>query len=96
MTINIAPDTVQGQGTKTSAFNYTDDGNPTHDIEGYPAVNGGKNDLRCGTFVGTSKTYVVSVDFTVGTEGRGDPECSDPCAMSDKIAGMVLDNLPTR
>ncbi|MBA8827031.1 hypothetical protein FHX42_004415 [Saccharopolyspora lacisalsi] len=90
----MAPDTVQGQGIRTAAFNNSEDGKPTHRVQGYPAVHGGKNDLRCGTFVGTSKTDVFYVSFTVGSDGRGDPEYADPCAMSDRIAGMVLENLP--
>lgn len=92
--IRVAPDTVQGQGIRTAAFTNSETGKPTHRVGGYPAVNSFANDLSCGTFVGTSKTDVVSVSFTVGSDGRGNPEYADPCAVSDKIAGMVLENLP--
>ncbi|PRW64327.1 DUF3558 family protein [Actinopolyspora mortivallis] len=95
MTISIAPNTQQSQGLEYTAFTNTEDGKPTHRIEDYPAVYGiGKTDLRCSTSVGVTRKNSFYVSFTVGTEGRGNPEYSDPCAMSDKIAGMVLDNLP--
>ncbi|MDR7302854.1 DUF3558 domain-containing protein [Haloactinomyces albus] len=94
LAISVSPDTVQGQGIRTAAFNNSESGKPTHRVRGYPAVHSYPSDISCGTFVGTSKTDVVSVSFTVGSAGRGAPEYADPCAMSDKIAGMVLENLP--
>ncbi|WP_211212940.1 DUF3558 domain-containing protein [Actinopolyspora mortivallis] len=95
MTISIAPDTQQKQGIEYTAFTNTEDGKPTHKVDEYPAVHGiGKTNIRCSTSVGVTEKYTFYVSFTVGTEGRGNPEYSDPCAMSDKIAGMVLDNLP--
>ncbi|PRW64701.1 hypothetical protein CEP50_03915 [Actinopolyspora mortivallis] len=94
MNFSIAPDTTQPEGLEFAAFTNTEDGKPTHEVNGYPAVSPKATDLTCTTFVGVSKRDVVSVSYTVGTDGRNDPRYSEPCAMSDRIAGMVLDNLP--
>lgn len=91
--VTAAPDTIQGGGLKYTA-KIVADGKPTAEVAGYPAVHYGVTSDMCGTYVGTSDTELFLVSFSVGTGGRGNPEFSDPCAMSDKIAGMVLENLP--
>ncbi|GAA4621413.1 hypothetical protein GCM10023108_54260 [Saccharopolyspora hordei] len=48
----------------------------------------------CATIVGTSDTETFLVNYQIGSEGRGNPEYENPCGMADKIAGMVLENLP--
>ncbi|PRW64326.1 DUF3558 domain-containing protein [Actinopolyspora mortivallis] len=93
--ISISPDTKQGHGLRSTARIYGDENSePDTEIRGYPAIHGGKTDLRCSVSVGTSNKDMFTLHFNVGTKGRDNPEYSDPCAMSDKIAGMVLDNLP--
>ncbi|MBB5155463.1 DUF3558 domain-containing protein [Saccharopolyspora phatthalungensis] len=95
LAIKVSPDTVQGQGLDYTAKIYGDgSGNPNAQVSGYPAVHGGVNDLRCNVFVGVSDKQVLSVSFTTGSEGRSNPEYADPCAMADKVAGLVLSNLP--
>lgn len=95
LSLNIAPDTVQRQGLKYTAKIFGDErGNPTAEIEGYPAVHAGVNDLACTTAVGVSETEMFNVQFTAGSEGRHNPAFSDPCAVADRIASMVLANLP--
>ncbi|MEU5845571.1 DUF3558 domain-containing protein [Saccharopolyspora shandongensis] len=95
LAIKVSPDTVQQQGLAYTAKIYGDSsGKPTAQVAGYPAVHGGTNDLRCNVFVGTSEKQVLSVSFSTGSQGRGNPEYADPCAMGDKVAGMVLENLP--
>ncbi|PRW64456.1 hypothetical protein CEP50_05145 [Actinopolyspora mortivallis] len=93
--IRSAPDTKQKEGIKYAAFTNTEDGKPTHYIEGYPAVHSFPGELSCATFVGTSKTDVVSASFTVNTDGRENPQYQKPCDMSDKIAKMMLENIPS-
>ncbi|WP_019855080.1 DUF3558 family protein [Actinopolyspora mortivallis] len=91
----LAPDTTQKQGLKFAAYTSTADGEPTHEVKEYPAVHGnGKTETRCSTIVGTSREDVIYVSFAIGTDGRDDPEYARPCAMSDRIAGMMLENLP--
>ncbi|QIZ34296.1 DUF3558 domain-containing protein [Saccharopolyspora sp. ASAGF58] len=91
----VAPDTAQGQGLRWAAkIDGDDQGNPNVRVNGYPAVHGGISGIRCSTTVGVSDTQALMVHFTTGSEGRGNPEYTDPCAMSDKIAGMVLENIP--
>lgn len=92
--IDLSPDTVQNQGLEYTAKIWSDDGKPTGQVGGYPLVHGGINDIRCSTTVGVSDTQTLTVHFTTGSEGRGNPEYADPCAVADKIAGMVLENLP--
>ncbi|MER7077653.1 DUF3558 domain-containing protein [Saccharopolyspora kobensis] len=95
LSLNLAPDTVQRQGLKYTAKIFGDEqGNPTAEIDGYPAVHAGVSDLACTTAVGVSETEMFNVQFTAGSEGRNNPEFSDPCAVSDRVAGMVLANLP--
>ncbi|MDA3628373.1 DUF3558 domain-containing protein [Saccharopolyspora sp. WRP15-2] len=91
--IDIAPDTVQGQGldwlVKTAG-----NGKPTAEVNGYPGVRYGISSDSCGTYVATSDTELFLVGFQVGSEGRGNPEYADPCAVTDKVAALVLENLP--
>ncbi|WP_421671896.1 DUF3558 family protein [Saccharopolyspora spinosa] len=95
LTLQVSPDTVQGQGIRYIAKIAGDDnGNPTAKIDGYPAVHEGKSSGSCGTYVGVSDKEMVLVHFGVGSEGRSNPEFTDPCATADKIAGMVISNLP--
>lgn len=91
----VAPDTVQGIGIRWAAkIDGDDQGNPNARVSGYPAVHGGARELFCSTTVGVSDTQTLTVHFTTGSEGRANPEYADPCGMADKIAGMVLENLP--
>jgi hypothetical protein len=95
LSLNISPDTVQGQGLRYAAKIYGDDqGKPTAQVNGYPALHIGRGDISCSTGVGVNDVQMFLVQFTTGSEGRGNPEYADPCAMADKIAGMVLENLP--
>ncbi|MGW1679276.1 DUF3558 domain-containing protein [Saccharopolyspora sp. NPDC002376] len=95
ITVSVAPNTVQRDGLRYAA-KVVADGEPTAQVAGYPAVHDGVSSGACGTVVGTSDTAVVLVSFQVGPEGRGNPDYADPCAMSDRIAEMVLSNLPSR
>ncbi|GAA2789872.1 DUF3558 domain-containing protein [Saccharopolyspora taberi] len=91
----VAPDTVQGDGLRWESKIHGDEqGNPTAEVSGYPAVHGGTSDIRCSTIVGVSDADALTVHFTTGSDGRGNPEYAAPCAMSDKITGLVLANLP--
>ncbi|MGW3471131.1 DUF3558 domain-containing protein [Saccharopolyspora sp. NPDC000995] len=92
LTLEVAPDTVQGQGIKWMAKTAGDSGKPDGNVSGYPAVHIGETSGSCGTYVGTSDTELFLVNYQIGSEGRGNPEY--PCGMADKIAGMVLENLP--
>ena len=90
-----APNVVLGQGLRRAARVDGDDkGNPTAQVSGYPAVHGGMNGIRCSATVGVSDDQSLTVHFTTGSGGRTNPEYADPCGMADKIAGMVLENLP--
>ncbi|PKW19245.1 DUF3558 domain-containing protein [Saccharopolyspora spinosa] len=94
--INIAPDTVQGQGLRWMAKTAGDgNGNPNAEVNGYPAVHYGISSGSCGTYVGTSDKELFLVNFQTGSEGKGNPEYADPCAMADRIAGLVLENVPS-
>ncbi|MER7014736.1 DUF3558 domain-containing protein [Saccharopolyspora sp. NPDC000359] len=93
LTVSISPDTVQGQGLRYTA-KVVADGEPTAAVAGYPALHYGISSGSCGTFVGTSDTELVLVSFQAGSEGRNNPEYANPCVVSDKIAEMVLANLP--
>ncbi|MER5388544.1 DUF3558 domain-containing protein [Saccharopolyspora sp. NPDC002686] len=95
LTVSVAPNTVQGYGLKYTA-KVVADGEPTAQVAGYPAVREGVSSGACGIVVGTSDTEIVLVSFQLGPDGRGNPDFSDPCAMSDRIAEMVLSNLPSR
>lgn len=90
----VAPDTVQNSGLEYTAKVWGNDGKPSGEVDGYPLVHGGINEIRCSTTVGVSEKQTLTVHFTTGSEGRGNPEYADPCAVADKIAGMVLENLP--
>ncbi|MFI0465974.1 DUF3558 domain-containing protein [Saccharopolyspora sp. 5N102] len=93
--IDVSPDTVQGQGIKYTAKIYGDgQGKPNAEVKDFPAVHFGKSEIFCTAAVGVSDTEQFLVNFTVGTDGRINPEYADPCAMADKIAGIVLENLP--
>ncbi|QIZ34289.1 DUF3558 domain-containing protein [Saccharopolyspora sp. ASAGF58] len=92
--IDISPDTVQGQGLRWMAKTAGDNGKPNANVNGYPGVRYGVSRGSCGTYVGTSDKDLFLVYFQTGSEGSRNPEYADPCAMSDKIAGMVLENLP--
>ncbi|WP_010307180.1 DUF3558 domain-containing protein [Saccharopolyspora spinosa] len=94
--MTVAPDTEQGQGLKYTAKIWGDgEGKPTGAVNGYQLVHGGINDIRCSATVGVSDTQTLTVHFTAGSEGRGNPEYADPCAMADRIAGLVLENVPS-
>ncbi|MER7009875.1 DUF3558 family protein [Saccharopolyspora sp. NPDC000359] len=93
LTVTVSPDTIQGQGLRYTA-KIVADGEPTAEVSGYPAVHVGATSGSCGTYVGTSDTELFYVDFSVGTDGRSNPEFSDACAAADRIAGMVIENLP--
>ncbi|MGW1682614.1 DUF3558 domain-containing protein [Saccharopolyspora sp. NPDC002376] len=93
LTVTVSPDTIQGQGLKYTA-KIVADGKPTAEVAGYPAVHYGATSDSCGAYVGTADTELLYIDFSVGPDGRNNPKFSDPCAAADKIAGMVLENLP--
>ncbi|GAA4611113.1 DUF3558 domain-containing protein [Saccharopolyspora hordei] len=92
--VNISPDTVQGQGISWMAKTAGDNGKPDANVNGYPAVHYAETRGSCATIVGTSDTETFLVNYQIGSEGRGNPEYENPCGMADKIAGMVLENLP--
>ncbi|MGI8307864.1 DUF3558 domain-containing protein [Saccharopolyspora hattusasensis] len=92
--IELAPDTAQGQGISWMAKTAGDNGKPNAKVNGYPAVHYGETRGSCATLVGTSDTETLLVNYQIGSEGRGNPEYEDPCGMADKVAGMVLENLP--
>ncbi|MCP2259164.1 hypothetical protein LX15_002865 [Streptoalloteichus tenebrarius] len=48
--------------------------------------------MSCGLWLGVSDTQVLSVDVIVMREVR--PEYKDRCMFAEKVAGMVLSNLP--
>ncbi|PKW19242.1 DUF3558 domain-containing protein [Saccharopolyspora spinosa] len=93
--VKISPDTVQGQGLRWMAKTAGDNGNPNANVSGYPAVHYGVSGGSCGTFVGTSDKELLLVNFQTGSDGRWNPEYADPCSMADKIAGLVLENVPS-
>jgi uncharacterized protein DUF3558 len=93
LSINVAPDTVQGQGLRYTT-KIVADGEPTAEVAGYPAVHYGISSGSCGTYVGTSDTELFLVYFQMGTEDFKKSGFADPCAAADKIAGMVISNLP--
>ncbi|MBB5159616.1 DUF3558 domain-containing protein [Saccharopolyspora phatthalungensis] len=92
--VNVAPDTVQGQGLRYTS-KIVADGKPTAEVAGYPAVHYGISSGSCGTYVGTSDKELFLVYFQTGSEGRNKPEIAEPCAAADRIAGMVISNLPS-
>lgn len=95
LSVNVAPDTVQRQGLRYTAKIVGDDnGNPTAAVDGYPALHYGATSGSCGTYVGTSDQELFFVSFQRGSEGRNNPEYADPCRVADRVAGMVISNLP--
>ncbi|GAA4860512.1 DUF3558 domain-containing protein [Saccharopolyspora rosea] len=93
-TLKVSPDTLQQQGLRWVAMTAGAGGKPDVEVSGYPAVHYGISSGSCGTYVGTSDKELFLVYFQTGSEGQGKPEYADPCAVADRIAGMVLENLP--
>nr|BFF01348.1 hypothetical protein GCM10020241_30230 [Streptoalloteichus tenebrarius] len=91
--IRLDPDTTHGQGL-TIVYNKNKD-KPDYEqttVNGHPAIRWGKEGPFCSVFVGVSDTQVLSADVAVLREVK--PQYKDRCALVDKVAGMVLSNLP--
>ncbi|WP_190820915.1 DUF3558 domain-containing protein [Saccharopolyspora pogona] len=93
LALQVSPDTVQGQGLRYTT-KIVADGKPTAEVAGYPATHVGATSGSCGTYVSTSDTELFLVDFQMGTEDFKESGFSGPCAAADKIAEMVIKNLP--
>ncbi len=61
-------------------------------VQGYPALHKNNQSLLCRTEVAVSKDSSFSVDFT--RFGGDAPAMQDSCGYADKIAGVVLGNIP--
>ena len=89
----LAPDTVQGHGLAVVwAKNKDKPESERTTVNGHPALRTDKLSMSCGLWVGVSDTQVLSVDVIVRRDVR--PEYKDRCVFAEKVAGMVLSNLP--
>ncbi|MCP2259564.1 Protein of unknown function (DUF3558) [Streptoalloteichus tenebrarius] len=61
-------------------------------VNGHPGLRVEKFSKTCGLYVGTSDTQLLLVDVAVLRDVK--PEYRDHCAFIEKVAGMVLSNLP--
>ncbi|MCP2259163.1 Protein of unknown function (DUF3558) [Streptoalloteichus tenebrarius] len=61
-------------------------------VSGYPGLRIASFSMTCGVYVGLAETQVFLADVIVFREVR--PEYKDRCMFAEKVAGMVLSNLP--
>ena len=61
-------------------------------VSGYPGLRIASFSMSCGVYVGVAETQVFLADVIVFREVR--PEYKDRCMFAEKVAGMVLSNLP--
>nr|BFF04363.1 hypothetical protein GCM10020241_60380 [Streptoalloteichus tenebrarius] len=61
-------------------------------VSGYPGLRIASFSMSCGVYVGVAETQVFLADVTVRRDVR--PEYKDRCVFAEKVAGMVLSNLP--
>ncbi|MFB9428203.1 DUF3558 domain-containing protein [Streptoalloteichus tenebrarius] len=93
LNLNVAPDTTQGQGMAAVYAHRKDFSNSEKtSVNGHPGLRVEKFSKTCGLYVGTSDTQLLLVDVAVLRDVK--PEYRDHCAFIEKVAGMVLSNLP--
>jgi hypothetical protein len=91
--LTIIPETTLGTGISGSYV--TDAGTPGFQkiqVNGYPATVTNKYSISCRVYVGVSVAQEFGVDFTRLGGTRSD--YMDPCGFAEKVAGLVLGNLP--
>ncbi|MFB9428202.1 DUF3558 domain-containing protein [Streptoalloteichus tenebrarius] len=89
--VAVAPDTTQGRGLANLYANRKADSEETT-IHGHPGLRYNKAGMSCALGVGVSDTQAFTVSLTVRRDAK--PEYKDRCAFAEKVAGMVLSNLP--
>lgn len=91
--VTVTPDTQLGMGPEQmyAAAKSVGDFHPTT-LQDYPALHKNDQSLLCRTEVAVSKDSSFSVDFT--RYGGDAPAMQDSCGYADKIAGVVLENIP--
>ncbi|MCP2262471.1 Protein of unknown function (DUF3558) [Streptoalloteichus tenebrarius] len=91
LNLAIAPDTTQNQGLSILYANKKSDSEETT-VNGHPSLRYNKEGRSCALGVGVSDTQTFSISMTVLRDVK--PEYKDRCAFAEKVAGMVLSNLP--
>ncbi|MCP2259161.1 Protein of unknown function (DUF3558) [Streptoalloteichus tenebrarius] len=89
--IRLVPYLNQGMGA-VYANRVRFDNSAETVVSGYPGLRFNQVSLSCGVYVGVADNQVFSADVTVFREVR--PEYKDRCVFAEKVAGMVLSNLP--
>ncbi|MCP2262473.1 Protein of unknown function (DUF3558) [Streptoalloteichus tenebrarius] len=93
LVVSLAPDTTQGKGLSTVYANRDSLSNSEETtVGGYPGLRTGKISMACSVYVGVSDNQVFLGTVTVRRDAK--PEYKDRCAFAEKVAGMVLSNLP--
>ncbi|SHH01208.1 DUF3558 domain-containing protein [Streptoalloteichus hindustanus] len=91
LNVHLAPDTTQGKGLAIAYANRRNNSEATT-VNGHPGLRSGKESMSCGLWIGASDTQALSISLTVLRDVK--PEYKDRCAFAEKVAGMVLSNLP--
>ncbi|MFB9428208.1 DUF3558 domain-containing protein [Streptoalloteichus tenebrarius] len=91
LSIHLAPDTTQGKGLSTVYANRNASSQEIT-VGGHPGMRTTKESLTCSIYVGVSDTQVFLTNVIVFKDVK--PEYKDRCAFAEKVAGMVLTNLP--
>ncbi|WP_253670450.1 DUF3558 domain-containing protein, partial [Streptoalloteichus tenebrarius] len=89
--IRLVPYTTQGMDS-VYANRARFDNSEESTINGHPGIRFNKVGMSCGVYVGVADKQVFSAD--VGVRRDVKPEYKDRCAFAEKVAGMVLSNLP--
>jgi hypothetical protein len=91
--MTVAPETASGRGIAQTYSNRANFSSfQPSQVDGYPDVRTDLQSLSCVIFVGVSNTQALSVSYT--RYGATGAEYMDPCGFAEKVAGMVLSNLP--
>jgi len=89
----IEPETTLGNGIYgTYEQESNTPGFKKIQVDGYPAAQTDQQSHSCRIYVGISQTQEFAVDFAL--LGGTRPDYMDPCGFAEKVAGMVLTNLP--
>lgn len=92
LSVAVAPATKLGGLDQAYRSRENFDNFAESDVDGHPTVRVNVFSAGCSLFVGVADDQALFVDF-VRVTGK-DPAYRDPCGFAEKIAGMVLSNLP--